>query len=284
MSDKGLPFSAAKTSLKGDRATNQDRCFFFGSDDTLMLGLGDGLGGHPRGEVAAQLLTDVCETMFRAAPKPLPDPEDFLVRCIGKAHQAILRFGRRQEPRISPRTTAVLAIVQRGMLYWVHVGDSRLYLIRNHVALHQTQDHAHIQFIRPSADQPPRARSSLTRCIGGLVHPPKTTCGSPTILHRDDTLLLCSDGLWGQLAPNALIEGFGSAGLSVQEQVDRLAEAARRMPHSDNITAIALRWHNDAELSAAEITRLSEDDQEQLDHAIKHLEDLIAEAQKSSKT
>ena len=131
-------FEAAKGSLTGDRATNQDRCLFLSSGETALLCLADGLGGHPRGEVAAQLLLDATEAVFRQSEKPLTDPERFMLRCIGKAHQAILRFGRRQSPPIAPRTTAVIAVVQGGFAYWCHVGDSRLYLIRNGRVVVQT--------------------------------------------------------------------------------------------------------------------------------------------------
>ncbi len=64
-------FEAAKASLTGDRKCNQDRCLVLCGGETVLLGLADGLGGHPRGEVAAQLLIDVCESLFRRARKPL---------------------------------------------------------------------------------------------------------------------------------------------------------------------------------------------------------------------
>ena len=148
MKDPERPYVASKVSLIGSRSCNQDRCMILGNATSTLMVMADGLGGHPRGEVAAQIVVDVCETLFRHAPKPIPDPEHFMLHCIGKAHQSILRFGRRQTPPIAPRTTAVLAIVQDGVAYWVHVGDSRLYLIRDHQILAQTSDHATVRFVR----------------------------------------------------------------------------------------------------------------------------------------
>ena len=95
MNDQIRYFDAAKASLDGSRRCNQDRCLVLQDGDTVLLALADGLGGHPRGEVAAQLLVDVCETRFRNTSKPLFDPEHFMLQCIGKAHRSILRFGRR---------------------------------------------------------------------------------------------------------------------------------------------------------------------------------------------
>ena len=49
------PFSAAKATAIGARNSNEDRCFFLDGGDTLLMGVADGLGGHPRGDVAAQV-------------------------------------------------------------------------------------------------------------------------------------------------------------------------------------------------------------------------------------
>lgn len=236
------PFVAGKGSLTGDRSENQDRSLFLAGPETILLSVADGLGGHPRGEVAAQLLMDVSETMFRQADTPLADPENFMLQCIGKAHQAILSFGRRQRPPIAPRTTAVLAIVQNGKAYWAHVGDSRLYLIRDGRVLVQTRDHSQVRYIRQSEREVPIARTTLTRCLGGLVQPPTTTCGPATELVAGDTLLLCTDGLWGQIHQQDLITGIVDKDEPFDTQIRTLIELAADTPNSDNVTAVALRW------------------------------------------
>lgn len=243
MTRRERPYSAAKVSLLGDRACNQDRCLFLDNGSSVLLGIADGLGGHPRGEVAAQLFIDACEAMFRRSERPLVDPERFMLQCIGKAHQSILRFGSRQQPPIAPRTTAVLAIVQNGVAHWAHVGDSRLYLIRDRQAICQTRDHSQLQFVRQSADQAPRARANLTRCLGGLWQPPTTTCGSPTGIEPGDTLLLCTDGLWGQIASKTLVSTLGEHHEPLEKRLTELAQQASGMTNSDNISAVAVQWH-----------------------------------------
>jgi len=271
MNETDRPFEAAKASLIGNRSCNQDRCMLLSDGDTVLLGLADGLGGHPRGEVAAQIVVDVCESLFRRAPRPLPDPERFMLQCIGKAHHAIIRFGRRQTPSIAPRTTAVLAVIRSGMAYWVHVGDSRLYLIRNGRIHRQTRDHAQIRFVRQSAQESSRPRASLTRCLGGAVEPPTTTCSSPTLLQRHDTILLCSDGLWGQLATGRLAAAFQDQRPPIADSLQSLVEAAATRPNSDNVTAVALRWQAKAAMS--EDAALADDPR--LDQAIRHLQSML---------
>lgn len=272
MNVQGRPFEAAKASLTGDRDCNQDRCLVLCGGDTVLLGLADGLGGHPRGEVAAQLTMDVCESLFRRARKPLVDPERFMLQCIGKAHQAIIRFGRRQVPPVAPRTTAVLAVVQAGMVHWTHVGDSRMYLLRTGKVHRQTRDHAQVRFVRQSASETSRPRSSLTRCLGGVEQPPTTTCGAPTRLQRHDTVLLCSDGLWGQVSAGALTAAFVDTRSTIDDRLQALVETAAARPNSDNVTAIALRWLNDAAESPDQATSTQDPE---LDQAIQHLKGVL---------
>lgn len=236
-------FDAARISLTGDREINQDRSLILSQGPSTLLVLGDGLGGHPRGEIAAQLLIDVCESHFRQQDKPLRDPEQFMLECLHKAHAAIICFGDRQQPPICPRTTAVMAVMQCGVVYWVHVGDSRLYLLRDGHVQAQTRDHSQVHYIRALDGATSNARSSITRCLGGLDEPPTITAGTPTELRVGDVLLLCSDGLWGQLPGDTIVEhltqpeGFTDA-------LNALADQAyqRAHPRSDNITAIGIRW------------------------------------------
>ncbi|MDJ0739369.1 MAG: serine/threonine-protein phosphatase [Gammaproteobacteria bacterium] len=282
MDDTRLRFEAAKATATGDRPENQDRCLFLSSADSTLLCLADGLGGHPRGEVAAQLLLDVSEAAFRSAAKPLADPENFMLYCIGKAHNAILRFGQRQTPPIAPRTTAVIAVVQNGVAHWAHVGDSRLYLFRDGAVIAQTRDHSQVRFVRQSATEIPRPQASLTRCLGGLPQPPTVTCGAPTRLQHGDALLLCSDGLWGQVPKQALINAFDPCDAAMNERLRALLDLAATVPHSDNISAVALRWLvDDADaVATSEIAELVDDPA--LDRAIEQLEGVLKKSGKNS--
>jgi len=272
------PFDAAKLSLTGDRQCNQDRCLVLSSGETVLLGLADGLGGHPRGEVAAQLLIDVCESLFRRARKPLMDPDHFMLQCIGKAHQTIIRFGRRQAPPVAPRTTAVLAVIQAGTAYWAHVGDSRLYLLRSGKIHRQTRDHAQTRFVRQSEGEASRPRSSLTRCLGGLDQPPTTTCATPLQLQQHDTIVLCSDGLWGQVPTGVLTAAFDDTQPCIDSQLESLLKTAAGRPNSDNVTAVALRWLITAARSTDQ-TAASTDPQ--LDQAIQHLKSMLEKTTES---
>lgn len=240
----------ARISLKGDRKLNQDRCLMLNKDGDTLLALGDGLGGHPRGEVAAQLLVDTCEHLFRSSEHPIRDPLTLLNDCLNRAHQAIVRFGISQEPPIAPRTTSVVCLVQGSHAWWCHVGDSRLYLFRNGKLMDQTRDHTRRR-------QMPHGRNgagklTITRCLGGLDLPPTVADSGPTTLLPGDTLLLSSDGFWSHFEPEQIARRLYQPG-QLGDNLRPLTEEARRAAHprSDNTSVVALRWHPDADTGAS---------------------------------
>jgi serine/threonine protein phosphatase PrpC len=132
-------------SRQGDRAANQDRCLAVERADCALLLLADGMGGHPRGELAAQVFIDSLARQFNVAELPPAEAGEFLVRGMEQAHHAIVAAGRQQTLPVDPRTTAVACLVQDRQACWVHAGDSRLYLIRHGTVLERTRDHSLVE-------------------------------------------------------------------------------------------------------------------------------------------
>lgn len=271
----------AEASLQGNRGNNQDRCAVISSRDTLLLVLADGLGGHPKGEVAAQILVNVSRQLFSRIFKPIQAPEQFMKACLQQAHKAILEYGSRQRPPITPRTTAVLAVIQNGMAYWAHVGDSRFYLFRDSIALAQTRDHslAQLASVLPETERSPLQnvnRNAVTRCLGGQRMPPTATLGAPSSLSPGDCIILCSDGLWGQLKDKDIIDALEST-LSFQGRISRLAQQAAKAgsPQSDNVTIVGAHWpRGNEDTTAGEDSTQTAFDRD-LDAAVDHLLGLI---------
>lgn len=242
-----LLYQTGQASLVGNRRGNQDRCALLESEGTLLMVLGDGMGGHPKGEVAAQILIDVCRRELDHAVKPIPDPGAFLAGALKEAHDAIRFYGLQQAPQIDPRTTAVIVLIQQGMVHWTHAGDSRFYLFREGRLLTRTRDHSYVERLhqqgilsRQQLENHPQ-RNYVTRCLGGNSSLPKAALGKQ-ILAPGDNLLLCSDGLWGSLDEELMIDALFSA-MALEEATAALAEEAAQSayPDSDNVTLIALR-------------------------------------------
>jgi len=242
-----IVYSAGQASLVGNRRNNQDRCALIETDDTILLVLGDGMGGHPKGEMAAQILIDICRQRLTDANGPVTEPRTFLADALDQAHDAIRAYGRRQSPAIDPRTTAVVVLIQDGMVHWIHAGDSRFYLFRSGEILTRTQDHSYVERLRQQGliteqqlDNHPH-RNYVTRCLGGSGALPTATLGK-RILNQGDTLLLCSDGLWGSLDDELMIDALFSS-MSPAEAAEALAEEAAQaaFPESDNVTLLTLK-------------------------------------------
>lgn len=279
-----LALEIAHSSLTGDRKINQDRCCIQLEGDTAFLVLGDGLGGHPRGEVAAQLLVDSCQYLFEQASKPLGDLHRFIEACIAYAHNTIVRYGSNQHPPIAPRTTAVLALIRDNQALWAHIGDSRMYLLRDGRVASQTQDHSLVQLMKSLPEskrrKPVALRNVVTRCIGGTDHLPPISFSQVHTLKPGDILLACSDGFWGQLELEGhLGEIFRTD--SLEETLHHLAVEAEVAghPHSDNVTAAAIRWQPHVEVPTFDELLSSKDDPD-LDEAIQHLQNMISQFKK----
>ena len=115
------------------------------------MAVADGLGGHLRGELAAQVSLDYFAAAFeRDAHPALADPQQFLYRALVGAHAAILRQTHALGLPDAPRTVIVVCVVQDGHAYWAHVGDCRLYLVRQGRILAQTRDHTVVQHLLDS--------------------------------------------------------------------------------------------------------------------------------------
>jgi serine/threonine protein phosphatase PrpC len=241
-------FSVYQESKKGGRKVNQDRMGYLYTRDSLLLLVADGMGGHARGEVAAQLTLQTMASIFQRDAKPvLPDPARFLEEAVLASHRELHRYRAEHSLPEAPRTTVVACIVQQGLAVWAHVGDSRLYLIRGARIADRTIDHSRVHhlvssgLIRPEDAKDHPERNRIFNCIGAFVAP-TVEISHPTALRNGDTLLLCSDGLWGTLNDREIAEAFG--GKTVMRSVPELMETALANGggEADNCTAVAMTW------------------------------------------
>ena len=247
-----MKFSLAQDSRIGARQVNQDRLGHWRTPESLLLAVADGLGGHLRGEVAAQISVDLLGAAFRRDANPrIKDPDAFLPRAMTAGHAAILLEGQRLGLPETPRTVIVACVVQDGYVYWNHIGDCRLYLVRNGRILHRTRDHTVVQQlvdqgrIRDEAATSHPERNRLLQCLGGY-QAPRPEPAARERLERGDVLVLCSDGFWGPLTQRQMLHAVMARPLA--EAIPELVELAeaRAGPQCDNVTVIALSWAQDA--------------------------------------
>ena len=236
-----MRFSVFQLSRRGGRQKNEDRMGYSYTRESALFVLADGMGGHPKGEVAAQIAIQTVSSMFQRQARPaLKNVPEFLSAALLGAHHQLLRYSNERAMLDTPRTTLVVAVVQDGCAHWIHCGDSRLYLVRDAELLVRTRDHSY-QELRNTAGLERVNRNVLFTCLGSPTKPLFDMAG-PVLLEQGDRLLLCSDGLWGTLEDDAIAHGLGHQ--SVSQAVPKLVDDALRKAgeRSDNVTAVAMEW------------------------------------------
>lgn len=241
-----MRFSVFQVSRKGGRSSNEDRMGYCYTRDSAMLVVADGMGGHPQGEVAAQLALQTVAALFQKMAQPmLVDVAGFLSDAVMAAHRQILQYATSKGMLDSPRTTIVVAVVQSGNVRWTHCGDSRLYWVRQNALLTRTKDHSFAEQAKAGASGVNGSsrlnRNVLFTCLGSPVKPVYSVSAALP-LQQGDKLLLCSDGLWSNLNDDELV--FDLSHKSVDCAVPDLVEAALRKGGEgcDNVTCIGLSW------------------------------------------
>ena len=241
-----MRFSVFQVSRRGGREKNEDRMGYSYTRDAGLFALADGMGGHPEGEVAAQLALQGLSALFQRNAKPaLTDPAQFLQDGILAGHLQLLAYSASKDMSDTPRTTLVACVLQGNFAYWAHCGDSRLYLVRDDKLIARTRDHSYLE-LQEALGRSPASGASFNRnvlftCLGSPGNPMVDATG-PLLLQDGDRLLLCSDGLWGTVDDAVITDQL--ARRSIEEAVLELVEMALRNggPRCDNVTALALEW------------------------------------------
>ncbi len=240
-----MKFSVFQISRKGGRKKNEDRMGYCYTRESGLFVLADGMGGHPEGEVAAQLALQTISALYQREARPqIEDTVKFLSAALMAAHHQIIRYASEKGMLDRPSTTLVACILQGTGATWVHCGDSRLYVVRDGELLTRTRDHSYLErqkgdlnFIKTDRIN----RNILFTCLGSPIKPVFDIAG-PVVLQQGDKLMLCSDGLWGSLTDAEIIKHLASKGVS--DAVPDLVENALRVggEHSDNVTVLAMEW------------------------------------------
>jgi PPM family protein phosphatase len=244
-----MKFTIYQNSRQGPRQYNQDRLAYSYSKDSLLLVLADGMGGHRHGEIAAQLAVKTLTDAFQRFALPfLSSPAKFLTDHIQQVHDMIENVTQTDELIESPRTTIVAAIIQRGFLYCAHVGDSRLYHFRDGHLLFRTEDHSIVQSLYKkgmiSKDEMATHpyKNKIYNCLGGETAP-QIDLANRIELAEGDTVLLCTDGVWGFI-PDQQIKEILHENNDIAATTMKLLDSAEFAADEkgDNMSAIGIQW------------------------------------------
>ena len=220
-----------------------------GEKGTLFM-VADGMGGAAAGEIASQMATEIVLKELREnwIPVERASTEAF-ARCIKqaaqKANAQIHGYATSHQEYRGMGTTATIAGLLADTLYLAQVGDSRGYLVRDGVAKQITKDQSLMQKLIEAGEltEEEAAQSERRNIILQALGPEATIKVDLTYqrLRRGDTLVLCSDGLSGQVTKDQIAQ-------VVTEEKDLVAACRRLIDYAneaggpDNITVIIARF------------------------------------------
>lgn len=203
----------------------------------------DGMGGYEGGQEASRLAVETLVAVYRDFGGD--DPQAALVEALQTAHEQIRQYSFAHPGLQGMGTTCTAAAIVRDALYYVHVGDSRLYLMRDGHITRVTRDHSYVgrlveagMISAEQAETHPQ-RNILTAALGTNPDLIMDSPGRPEPLLPEDVLLICSDGLWGQVRDAEILDVVENK--SAEQAGRELIGLARARGGPDNITVEILR-------------------------------------------
>jgi serine/threonine protein phosphatase PrpC len=242
--------AASLTDVGRQRSNNEDSYLYWEPDSDEEFArkgrlaiIADGMGGYEGGQEASRLAVEtvrhVYDQSFGASP------QDTLLEAFASAHRSIQRYALDHPHFYGMGTTCTaLSIVDR-QLHFAHVGDSRLYHIRADTISRLTRDHSYVGrlvesgIVRSEDAESHPQRHILTAALGSGHDIAPHVPDHPFPLQEGDTLVLCTDGLWGLVGDQELARTAQAT--PPQEACLRLVRMALERGGPDNITVLVLR-------------------------------------------
>ena len=249
-------FSWAVSSDPGLRRTSNEDSYSTRPDVGLFV-VADGMGGHVAGEVASRVAVEaieafVEETAVMDKNRTWPFPFDPALSLAANRLKAAFRLANRriasaiadsQDLRGMATTASAVLVGGQGASV-AHVGDSRVYVLRQGTLEQITHDHSWVEeqvragTLSPSAARQHPWRNVVTRALSGGEDPEvDLTEVAPT---PGDRYLLCSDGLFGVVPDAQIAEILGRRDVGLDAICHALVDAANAGGGPDNITAVVL--------------------------------------------
>ncbi len=246
---------ATRTDVGRVRTNNEDS--FFADPDLGLFIVADGMGGHSAGEVASH---DACEVLRREIEGLAKVREKYLasgkpgdIKTLRKAVEAAMitackeifkKASKRPELTGMGTTCTMVLIAGHDKAVLAHVGDSRLYMLRQDTVHQLSEDHTYVnELIKRGALSKEQAKNHpqgnvLSRALG--VQPSVVVDSMIFDLDAGDTYLLCSDGLYNYF-PEAQEIGIGLGSPDIAQGLETLVQGALQRGGHDNTTGVVFR-------------------------------------------
>jgi PPM family protein phosphatase len=241
---------AALTDVGRQRTNNEDAYLYWepeSEEDFRRKGrlavVADGMGGYEGGQEASRVAVETVRHVYDR--DFADDPRQSLVAALLRAHDNIQRYALEHvEFQGMGTTCTALAVVGR-KLYFAHVGDSRLYLVRSDEISRLTRDHSYVGrlvesgIVRSEDAQSHPQRHILTAALGSGKEIMPDSSDQPIPLQPGDSILLCTDGLWSVVGEAELADAVRSN--SPANGCRAVVDMALERGGPDNVTVLVLR-------------------------------------------
>lgn len=232
------------------RENNEDNyAYWEPQDEAAFQRLGrlavvaDGMGGAEGGQHASRIAVEaVCE-IYPGSPEP--DPQQRLLESFREANDRVQQEARAKPMLHGMGTTLTACAIVGNSLYFAHIGDSRLFLVRAGEARQLSRDHSLVArliesgTIRPEDAETHPQKHVLTAAVGVAEDLQPDMPSAPIELRSSDVLILCTDGLWGQMTTAEIAEIASKS--APQNACKSLVQLAKQRGGPDNITVQILR-------------------------------------------
>lgn len=204
--------------------------------------IADGMGGHAAGEIASRI---ACEVALRELTSAADAPTQRLQRAIEAANAAVLAEAAAKPELTGMGTTLTALLVEHGQAFLGHVGDSRLYILRDGTLHQLSEDHSLVArmvregLLTEAAARIHPERNVIYMAVGTSRTVAPSVWKHGLLLLENDVLMLCSDGLSDVLPPERIIAELDREG--PLEACQALLDAALAAGAPDNVTVGVFR-------------------------------------------
>lgn len=251
-----IPVASITTDTGCIRDANEDSGRHVKPDDTAIKNkrgtltvVADGMGGHASGEVASQMAIELISYFYYA--DEINTPAEALRNAIQQANWEIYETAVSDEKYYGMGTTLVALILLDEVGFSAHVGDSRLYRLRNKKMELMTMDHSQVmEMVKEGIISMEEARhhddkNVILRAVG-TQQTVNVEISEAFKVFPNDEFLLCSDGL-SDMVEDEIIEQVWQQAKNVHEASENLVEKAKEFGGHDNVTAAIVKMPSENE-------------------------------------
>ena len=223
------------------RLHNEDAFCVLSKENRHVFAVTDGLGGHRGGSIASTIAIDTVKSEFEKWKGKGGDR--FVTKTIQKANQEVFSTAQSHPELFSMQTTATIVALENDSLAIGHVGDCRLYRVRNGRVTILTKDHSQaaellrLHLISPEEAPQHPGRHQLTRSVGSSPFLRVDLIKEKT--NPGDAFILCSDGLWSEVPDKAVKDALLEE--DIEKSLEELVGMVLQAGAPDNITGILFR-------------------------------------------